>query len=126
MPVSRMNTFSLLLDVTHSHIFEIPLVMFVLAHFLMRTRVSERFKLVNYLGSFGGVVLFLSAPWTVRYISVRSAPLLYVGAMAMGVTALLMTVVPICDMWVPAKKPQVVGQLLSRVSTIRQPHQEIQ
>src|SRR5437867_11753505 len=70
MPVSRMNTFSMLLDITHSHIFEIPLVMFVLAHFLMRSRVPESFKLLNYVGSFGGVVIFLSAPWMVRYVSV--------------------------------------------------------
>jgi len=84
-----MNTFSMLLDITHSHIFEIPLVMFVLAHFLMRSRVPEWFKLLNYVGSFGGVVVFLSAPWMVRYVSVRTAPLLYVGAITMGLTALL-------------------------------------
>lgn len=125
MLVSRMNTFSMLLDITHSHIFEIPLVMFVLAHFLMRSRVPEWFKLLNYVGSFGGVVVFLSAPWMVRYVSVRTAPLLYVGAITMGLTALLMTVVPIWDMWASVKKRQVAVQIDSRVSPISHVPQEV-
>jgi hypothetical protein len=126
MPVSRMNTFSMLLDITHSHIFEIPLVMFVLAHFLMRSRVPEWFKLLNYVGSFGGVVVFLSAPWMVRYVSVRTAPLLYVGAITMGLTALLMTGVPIWDMWAPVKKRQVTVQIQSRVSPISHLAQKVE
>jgi hypothetical protein len=124
MPVSRMNTFSMLLDITHSHIFEIPLVMFVLAHFLMRCRVPEWFKLLNYVGSFGGVVVFLSAPWMVRYVSIKTAPLLYVGAITMGLTALLMTIVPIWDMWAPVKR-QVAVPIESRISPISQVRQEV-
>jgi len=125
MLVSRMNTFSMLLDITHSHIFEIPLVMFVLAHFLMRSRVPEWFKLSNYVGSFGGVVIFLSAPWMVRYVSVKTAPLLYVGAVTMGVTALLMTVVPIWGMWAPVKARPVAVPIESRISPISQVPQEV-
>src|SRR5256885_631274 len=37
--VARMNTFSALLDVTHPHIFEMPIIVLVLCHFLMRTRL---------------------------------------------------------------------------------------
>jgi hypothetical protein len=99
--VARMNTFSQLLDVTHAHVFELPLVLFVLAHFLMRCRVAEWFKLVNYLTSSFGTVLFLGAPWTVRYISVHTAILLYVGATAVGITSTVMIFVPIWDMWRP-------------------------
>jgi hypothetical protein len=97
--VARMNTFGQLLDVTHSHVFELPLVLFVLAHFLMRCRVAEWFKLSNYLTSSLGTVLFLGAPWTVRYISVQTAVLLYVGAIAIGTTSTIMIFVPIWDMW---------------------------
>src|SRR5262245_48178208 len=35
----RMNTFTALMDITHPHLFQIPMLLFVLAHFLMRTRV---------------------------------------------------------------------------------------
>lgn len=105
-PVSRMNTFSLLLDITHPHLFEMPLIVFVLAHFLMRTRVKEWFKLATYLTAFSGIVMFIATPWTVRYFSIKTAPMLYVGAIAVGITSLIMVVVPIWEMWVPAKKRQ--------------------
>jgi len=97
--VARMNTFSQLLDVTHAHVFELPLVMFVLAHFIMRCRVPERFKLANYIASSAGTVLFLGAPWLVRYVSVRLAPLLYFGAAVLGISSVIMIFVPIADMW---------------------------
>jgi hypothetical protein len=97
--VARMNTFSALLDVTHAHIFELPLVLFVLAHFLMRTRVAEWFKLANYLCSSVGVLVFLGSPWTVRFISTSTAILFNVGSAMIGVSSLLMIVVPLWDMW---------------------------
>ena len=87
---------------THAHVFELPLVLFVLAHFLMRCRVAEWFKVANYFGSSFGTILFLAAPWTVRYFSVRTAILLYIGAIAIGMTAIVMIVVPVWDMWRPA------------------------
>ncbi|MBI4851920.1 MAG: hypothetical protein HY819_09005 [Acidobacteria bacterium] len=102
--VARMNTFSTLLDITHPHVFEIPLVLFVLAHFLMRTRAPEFFKLITYAGSFGGCVAFLATPWLVRYLSTSLSNLLYIGAILMGLTVIIMVVVPLIDMWRPAKK----------------------
>lgn len=102
--IARMNTFSLLLDITHPHIFEIPLIIFVIAHFLMRTRVSEKFKIANYLLSFIGVILFIGAPWAVRYISIKTASMLYLGAILMGVTVLVMIVVSLWDMWQPIER----------------------
>jgi len=104
LPVARMNTFTALLDVTHPHVFEIPLVLFVLAHFLMRTRAANWFKLASYLLAFCGVTAFISAPWTVRYLSPRTAPLLYVGAITVGVSSFLMIAVTVWDMWRPATR----------------------
>ncbi len=97
--IARMNSFSQLVDVTHAHAFELPLVMFVLAHFLMRSRVPEWFKLANYVGSSVGTVLFLGAPWLVRYVSAGMAGLFYVGAAGLITSAVLMIAVPIWDMW---------------------------
>jgi|GEM_PF-1860048 len=105
---ARLNTFGSLVDITHPHLFQIPIMLFVLAHFLMRTRVSEWFKLMNYVAAFGGMIAFISSPWLVRYSSVAWAPLLYVGASAMGVTVLVMVTVPIWDMWRPPKSGEPV------------------
>ncbi len=103
-PVARMNTFTALLDVTHPHVFEIPLVLFVLAHFLMRTSAANWFKLASYLLAFGGVTAFIAAPWTVRYLSPRTAPLLYAGAITVGVSSFLMIAITVWDMWRPATR----------------------
>jgi hypothetical protein len=103
-PVARMNTFTALLDITHPHVFEIPLVLFVLAHFLMRTRAANWFKLGSYLLAFVGVTVFIAAPWTVRYLSPRMAPLLYAGAIAVGLSSFLMIAVTVWDMWRPATR----------------------
>ncbi len=97
--VVRSNTFSQLVDVTHAHAFELPLVLFVLAHFLMRSRVPDWLKLSNYVASMGGVVLFLSAPWLVRYVSIKAAPSFSVGSSLILITAICMTTVPIFEMW---------------------------
>lgn len=102
--VARMNTFTLLLDVTHPHVFELPLVVFVLAHFLMRTRAPSWFKVSNYVVSFAGVAAFLSSPWVVRYVSIGAAPLLLVGAVMVGLSSVMMIVVPLWDMWTPPRK----------------------
>jgi len=107
--VARMNTFSALLDVTHAHIFELPLVLFVLAHFLMRTRTSDGFKLANYLCSFLGVVVFLGSPWMVRYVSTGMAFLFHLGSAMIGASALVMIVVPLADMWIGCRAGASAG-----------------
>jgi hypothetical protein len=99
----RLNTFASLLDITHPHVFQIPLILFVLAHFLMRTRAPGWFKLANYVGSFTGAILFMAAPWLVRYVSVAWAGSLYVGAALAGGTSLAMIVTPLWDMWIPSR-----------------------
>lgn len=108
--VARMNTFSLLLDVTHPHIFELPLVVFVLAHFLMRTRAPNWFKLSNYFVGFAGVVAFLGSPWMVRYVSLRAAPLLLVGAVMIGLSCASMVIIPIWDMWTPYRSKKATSR----------------
>lgn len=100
--VARINTFSALLDVTHPHIFEMPLIVLVLAHFLMRTRWPGWFKLANYVASFAGMILFLSAPWLVRYVTLKAAAALYIGAIELGISVLLMIVTTTFDLWLPS------------------------
>jgi hypothetical protein len=99
--VARMNTFSTLLDVTHPHAFEIPLVLFVLAHFLMRCRTPEWLKLASYLASSAGALFFIGSPWLVRYVTPRGAVFFHLGSALIGLSALVMIVVPLWDMWRP-------------------------
>lgn len=58
-----------LLEVTHTHIFSIPIVLFILSRILAMTHTREGLKIVIYGISFMGVILNLAAPWLIRYAS---------------------------------------------------------
>ncbi len=92
------------------HIFEMPLVILVLCHFLMRTRLANWAKVITYILSFGGAGGMLATPWLVRYVSVRLAPLLVVSAVALGVAVVVLVAVPLWDMW---------GARIERSSSLR-------
>lgn len=57
-----------LLEVTHTHSFSMPIVIFVLSRILAMTRAREGLKIIIYSISFAGVVLNLAAPWLIRYV----------------------------------------------------------
>ena len=111
--VARVNTFSALIDLTHPHIFEMPLVLLVLCHFLMRTRLSTWAKTITYFFSFGGVAGMLATPWLVRYFSLKFSPLLFLSALALLVAAIMLVFVPIFDMWLPLQKKRKVEKFPS-------------
>lgn len=106
--VARMNTFSALLDITHPHIFEMPIIILVLCHFLMRTRLPEWMKIATYVLSFSGVAGMLATPWLVRYVSINFAPLMIYSAIALGISAIPLIFVTLFDMWIPGKQKQAV------------------
>jgi hypothetical protein len=113
--VARMNTYSALLDVTHPHIFEMPIIILVLCHFLMRTRLADWAKIATYASSFGGVAGLLATPWLVRYVSIGFAPLMTVAAIALAISAVPLIFVPLWDMWIPRRR-QVVSARAPHVS----------
>ena len=56
-----------LLEVTHTHIFSIPIVVFILSRILAMTHTREGLKIIIYGVSFMGIILNLLAPWLIRY-----------------------------------------------------------
>jgi hypothetical protein len=102
--IAKMNTFSALLDLTHPHIFEMPIIILVLCHFLMRTRLVNWAKVITYFLSFGGVAGMLATPWLVRYLSIKFAPLMLISAVSLAIAALVLIFVPLWDMWAPNKR----------------------
>jgi hypothetical protein len=113
--VARLNTFASLLDITHPHIFQIPLIIFVLAHFLARTRSPEWFKLLNYFTAFFGAAAFMAAPWMVRYWTIKAALVLPSGAAAVGFASLAMIFVPLWDMWRGPSSKKTSTSITSKV-----------
>src|SRR5574340_1018490 len=57
-----------LLEVTHTHIFSIPIVVFILCRIMSMTDAREGLKITIYGTSFMGIILNLAAPWLIRYV----------------------------------------------------------
>lgn len=114
--VARVNTYSALLDITHPHIFEMPIIILVLCHFVMRTRLANWAKVLTYALSFGGVAGMLATPWLVRYASVRFAPMMMAAAVALAISAIPLIFVPLWDMWMPAGAKRATERPRPKVS----------
>lgn len=58
-----------LLEVTHTHIFSMPIVVFILSRIMAMTHTREGLKVTIYGVSFVGILLNLASPWLIRYAS---------------------------------------------------------
>ena len=88
-----------MLDVTHPHLFEETLFVFVLCHLFGLTKVRERRKRAVYLVSFGAVILEVGMPWLVRFVSPGFAPLQIGATTLLSVMFTVLIVVPLREMW---------------------------
>lgn len=61
------KTYRELLEVTHTHIFSIPIIIFILSRIMAMTHTREGLKIIIYSISFLGVILNLVSPWVIRY-----------------------------------------------------------
>ncbi len=62
------KTYRELLGTTHTHIFSIPIVIFILSRIMAMTHAREGLKITVYSGSFSGILLNLASPWLIRYV----------------------------------------------------------
>jgi hypothetical protein len=88
-----------LLDVTHPHLFEQSLILFVLCHLFGLTRVHEKRKRVVYVMSFGAVLLDTGIPWLTRFVSPAFAPLHVASSLLLTAMFLILMVKPLHEMW---------------------------
>jgi hypothetical protein len=88
-----------LIEVSHFHLFTVPVVLLILAHLFMLTDLREPTK-IGWIGlaSLASFV-HLAAPWLVRYVSPGASVLMpTTGALMLGAMAVL-TGYPIYAMW---------------------------
>jgi len=87
-----------LLEVTHFHLFTMPVVLLIVGHLFLATGVSDALKRGFIIGGAASVALHLATPWLVR--SFPSLALLHaVSGMALTVTMTVLTLVPVASMW---------------------------
>ena len=99
-----------LLEVTHFHLFSMPVYLLILSHLFMLGRARDATKLawitIGTLGTAGHVV----APWIARAASPGSTALYALSGSAMLASMLVMTLWPLYEMWAPAPGAPGTGE----------------
>lgn len=93
-------SFRELAEITHFHLFTMPVVFMILTHVMYLTGASHALKAVVTWTGFGGVILDLLSPWLINYISPVFVVSMLTGDLLMTVSFLVMLVVPLYEMWV--------------------------
>ena len=92
-----------LMEVTHFHLFSVPVVLLVLSHLLSATPVGTRARVGLTVGTFAGAALELAGPWAVRYLAGGFAYMLLAGWILLGAGVFSMTVISLACMWGPER-----------------------
>ena len=97
-------SFRELAEITHFHLFTMPVVFMILVHVLYLTAIGDRLKIATTYAAFGGVGLDLISPWLITYVSPAFAVTMLAGDLLMTAGFLVMFTVPLHEMWV-LKRP---------------------
>jgi len=101
--MSFPKTFWQLMEVSHFHLFSVPVVVLVLAHLLFATPTSTRLRLWLTVVTFAGAFLEVAGPWAVRYLAAAFAILLLAGWILLAGGSLAIVAVTLLSMWGPPK-----------------------
>ncbi len=94
-----------LLEVTHFHLFSMPVYLLILSHIFMLSRLGERQKAAWIgLGSLA-TAAHIAAPWLAASGSPGSTAMHATSGAALGASYLVMSVVPLWEMWWPLSSP---------------------
>ncbi|MDB4970146.1 MAG: hypothetical protein JWN44_5835 [Myxococcales bacterium] len=92
-------TYRKLLEVTHFHLFTVPVFLLIIAHLFMLTALSSRAKLAWIATGWISSLLHLAAPWLIRYGGAGWSFAYPVSGAAMALALSVMTAYPIVMMW---------------------------
>jgi hypothetical protein len=102
-------SFRELAEVTHFHLFTMPVVFMILVHVLYLTSASHGIKAAMTWAGFGGVILDLFSPWLITYVSPIFVLTMLTGDTLMMVSFFVMMAIPLYEMWV-LKQPLIAGK----------------
>lgn len=107
-----------LLEVTHFHLFTIPIYVLVLAHLWLLAKIPLRLQHAGVVAAVVTSGLHIAAPWLVRG-SAGLAWLMPVSGAAMLLTLGGMAVVTTIDMWLPQPTPPPAADPASALAELR-------
>lgn len=93
-------SFRELAEITHFHLFTMPVLYLILIHVLYLTQASARLKVLTTWASFSGVLLDLVSPWLILYVSPIFALTMLLGDLLMAATFLVLLIVPLYELWI--------------------------
>ncbi|HXU02619.1 MAG TPA: hypothetical protein VN903_16760 [Polyangia bacterium] len=106
-PIVVQMTYRKLLEVTHFHLFTMPVVLLIIGHLFLATGLGDRAKLLWLIGAACSVAAHLATPWIVRYGGGGLAFLHAITGIALTLTMSVLTIYPVVAMW--RTKPQTRG-----------------
>ena len=93
-------SFRELAEITHFHLFTMPVVFMILIHVMYLTSASYLLKAIVTWAGFGGVIFDLLSPWLISYVSPIFVISMLAGDTLMTLSFLVMLIVPLHEMWV--------------------------
>jgi hypothetical protein len=91
--------FSRLMEITHQHLFAMPLTLLVASHLFLMTRRPAREKTAVIAIATAAMTGHLAAPWLVRYGGASFSWVMPLTGLPFGLTFAWMTALPVRDMW---------------------------
>ena len=98
-PIVVAISYRKLLEVTHFHLFTMPVVLLIIGHLFLATGLGDRAKLLWLVGESCSVAAHLATPWIVRYAGGRLAFLHAITGIALTLTMSVLTIYPVIAMW---------------------------
>jgi hypothetical protein len=90
-----------LLEVTHFHLFSMPVYLMILSHLFMLSGMGGRAKALWIALGTAGVALHIAAPWVARSPGIVAKLFYAVSGTLLAAAFLVMAAVPLFEMWRP-------------------------
>src|SRR5574341_1771465 len=88
-----------LLEVSHFHLFSVPVVFMIVGHLMMMTYIKFRLRVLMILLGFAGMILDLASPWLIRYCSGSFVWVKVIGSGAFGISFLGMILIEFYELF---------------------------
>lgn len=98
------KSFGELWEITHFHLFSVPILFLVLAHLFMMTHWRPRDKALVLVGAFVAIVADLVSPWLIRYLAPGFAILKVVARGVTLATTAVFIGAPLDEMWLKPRR----------------------
>ena len=98
--------FGRLMEITHQHLFAMPITLLIASHLYQMTRRSRREKTAVTIAAVIAMSAHVAAPWVVRAGGEPWAWVMPVTGIPFALTFIWMTILPMTEMWTPRMREE--------------------